>query len=137
MEFKMKALIVASVLLAGCATVPPASITEQLAGKSKVDRIALLNSECVSIFGKSHSTPAPIKKYGNVKYRRHKIETRNLCQLMMAAANGEKGGLMANELFSNCQHEQVWGGKVYPARNKRHIEQKNNMCKAFYQEILK
>lgn len=135
---KANIAVVVAMLVTGCAnSSPQVTIQHQLAGKNKTERVAILTAECQELFSTSHVGPASNKKYGNIQHRRHEAGMKKVCLAMSDAAGGNTTGASAQQLLEKCLDEKVIGGRVYPHRNKAHIERKTEVCRAFYAEIHK
>lgn len=135
---KANIAVAVAMLVTGCTNSnPQVSIQHQLAGKNKAERVSFLTAECQVLFNTSHVGPASNKKYGNIQYRRHKADMKNLCLEMSGAAQGNIAGASAQQLLEKCLAEKVIGGRVYPHRNKDHVARKVEVCRALYVEIHK
>lgn len=131
---KIFSILLLSLALSACAAEPQAPIHQQLAGKSKQERVATLAAACEQEFGKSHVTRDNSVRYGKTRYRPHTKETKALCGTMAQAASGSRT-VSADQLLNQCLNEQVIGGRLNKMRNKAHIERVNNICRAFRAEM--
>lgn len=127
--------LIVAVGLTGCAAENNVSLHQQLAGKSKQERVAALSGECEAVFSKSHVRRNYTVRYGRNTYVPHKREMKQLCQTMTQAANGQKVGLSADQMLNKCLNEQVVGDKLYKSRNQKHIQRKDAVCRAFRAEL--
>lgn len=131
---KIFPIVLLSLALSACAAEPQAPIHQQLAGKSKQERVATLAAACEQEFGKSHVTRDNSVRYGKTRYRPHTKETKAVCGAMAQAAGGSRT-VSADQLLNQCLNEQVIGGRLNKMRNKEHIERVNNICRAFRAEM--
>lgn len=131
---KLLPILLLSLALSACATEPQAPIHQQLAGKSKHERVATLAAACEQEFGKSHVTRDNSVRYGKTRYRPHTKETKAVCGTMAKAATGTRT-ISADQLLNQCLNEKVIGGRLNKNRNKAHIERVNNICRAFRAEM--
>lgn len=122
-------IVLVSLALSACAVAPQDSIHQQLAGKSRQERVAMLAAACEQEFGKSHVTRDNSVRYGKTRYRPHTKETKAVCGAMAQAANGSRT-VSVDRLLSQCLNEQVIGGRLNKMLNKEHIERVNNICRA-------